>query len=208
MPEKRSFVSANETKVTVSTMWQAIRRCELNVRFHRDKGKGIQKQIQLLDISSITLAAVAGVGILAGIHWVSDSVWAIIAFASGVVNQLRPIFRLSDKMLEEFTLEKQYTSLLSFLTTLMGRAQEVDGLTPELHSQFQLGIDRYNVLRLEHDQTQYTPEETKPLMEEVNRLYPPDSLWMPAYALESKKEDTGDVNIFIVEQPPQTGGSA
>lgn len=164
----------------MTELWEAIRVCELNVIFHRRKARQKAKLIQVLDVSSILLAAVAGIGILSGIASVPATFWAIVAFGSGVVNQLRPIFRLSDKMLEELTLENEYASLETYLQTLLNRVKDIGGLTTDVYSQIQLGSDRYRVLKLERDKTEYKASETKPILDDINLRYPKDRLWMPA----------------------------
>ena len=155
-----------------------IRTCALNVAFHRRRAKSASKRAKTIDIIAALLAAIAGVGILSEFKGVPDTLWAVLAFFSGLVGQLRSVFGLSDMELEHRKLQNDYSSVLSTLNSLIDRAKEAGGLTQELDTQRQLILERFHFVA-ERDETDYKPEEIDPLQQEVNEAYPPDSLWMP-----------------------------
>jgi hypothetical protein len=94
------LIPAPHTLLLFDQLWDAVRTCELNSKFHRKKAKEYGAQEQWLEISATLLGAIAGIGILSSIKGVPDSVWAVVAFFSGIVGQLRSVFRLPDKILE------------------------------------------------------------------------------------------------------------
>lgn len=187
-PKNSSFIPAQQTRLAFDQLWSAVRTCELNVIFHRKKAKHLAKQERWLEITATLLGAIAGIGILSGIKGIHDSVWAVIAFFSGIVGQLRSVFRLPDKMLEHRRLQNDYGSVLSQLKGMVSRAQDAGGLTPEIHSQLQLTLERFRVTD-ERDETDYKPDETRPIEEEVGKMYPEWSLWIPQYALQLDSEE-------------------
>lgn len=175
MPE---FIPAPRTVLLFDQLWDAVRTCELNSKFHRKRAKRYGIQERWLETSATMLGAIAGIGILSGLKSIPDSVWAVVAFSSGLVGQLRSVFRLPDRVLEHRRLQNDYASVLSQLTGIVFRAQDEGGLTQELHSQLQLTLERYRVTD-ERDETDYNPKELEPLEEEVKKLYPQEALWTP-----------------------------
>ncbi|MBV9081786.1 MAG: hypothetical protein JOZ62_03860 [Acidobacteriaceae bacterium] len=191
MPNSETaFVSPYQTRNAMKEFWNAWCTCQMNVLYHRRRAGVFHRRIRLLDICSLSLAAVAGLGVLAGIKAIPDTVWAVIAFASGIIGQLRSIFRWPDNTQEEQALENDYISVLVLLKRFLDDAKHLNGITDDLFAhQFQRALERFNSLTLERDKTDYKNEETEPLWREVLEQFPPTDQWMPDSAIESRKED-------------------
>jgi hypothetical protein len=164
--------------VAVQGMWNVVRTCELNVLFHREKAKIASRRAKAIDNLAALLAAIAGIGILAGIGNIPDSTWAIVAFCSGLAGQLRPVFGLPNLELEHRKLQNDYGSVLSSIKGVLDQAKDAGGLTYELDAQRRLTQERFNFV-MERDETDYDPEELRPIQHKINQIYPADRLWLP-----------------------------
>jgi hypothetical protein len=177
-----TFMSADQTRSAMTEFWAAWLTCQLSVLYHRKKAIAVAKRIRQFDVLSLLLAALAGLGVLAGLKQVPETVWALIAFGSGIVGQLRSIFRLPDTVQEEQTLENEYASVLALLKTFLDGAKHLNGITDDLFADFQRVRDRFNTLTIERDKTDYNKKDTNPLFDEVLEQFPQDRQWMPDYA--------------------------
>jgi hypothetical protein len=164
--------------------WVAWLTCQINVLYHRKKAAAIAKRIRRFDVWSLLLAALAGLGVLAGFKQVPESLWALIAFASGIIGQLRSIFRLPDTMQDEQTLESEYVSVLALLKRFLDNAKYLNGINDDLFAEFQRAQERFNTLTIERDRTDYNKGETDPLWDEVLEQFPPSKQWIPDYAIK------------------------
>lgn len=191
MPEpgsqsERAFVAPELTKLAFEQLWDSIRTCMLNVLFHRKKAR-IRANLQtLIEIVSTSSATIAGIGIVS-LPSVRDSTWAVLAFCSALIGQLPSVFKLQDKRLEHKRLDNEYSSVLGDLLRIVHRVQAVGDLTPELHSQLQLSLEKFNFV-IQKDDTDYRPGELEPLETQVSRMYPPSKDWKPQSALQLEQD--------------------
>jgi hypothetical protein len=183
-----SPLSQHQTELAFRQLWDAVRTCELNILFHRTRARRKARQTRVLDIFTTVLATVSGVGILSGIKGVPDQTWAIIAFLSGFLGQLRSILQLTEQMLENRRLDNEYSSVLSALNGILSSCQEIDALTPEINGQLRLALERFRVTN-ERDETEYDPDEIRSFQEQVKRMYPRERLWTPTAAVKLDRDE-------------------
>lgn len=155
--------------------------------YHRRKAGALAKRIRQFEVWSLLLAGLAGLGVLAGFRQVPDTVWAFIAFGSGIVGQFGSIFRLPDTMHEEQSLESDYVSVLALLKRFLDNAKHINGIDDNLFAEFQRAQERFNTLLIERDKTDYNKGETDPLWQEVLKQFPPEAQWLPDYAIRMKE---------------------
>jgi hypothetical protein len=183
----------HQTDLAFHQLWDAVRTCELNILFHRARARNKAKQTRMLDISTTVLASIAGVGILSGITGVPSQIWAIIAFISGFLGQLRSILQLTEQMLENRRLDNEYSSVLSALNGIVSSCQEVDALTAEINGQLRLALERYRITN-ERDQTEYDAGELRPFQALVKGMYPDNTRWTPTSAVKSDEDGNHEDN--------------
>lgn len=133
-----SLLPVDKQIAALTDTWDAIRTCELNVTFHREKARVVSRRAKAIEVSSALLAAFAGIGILSGIKGVPDSIWAIVAFLSGIAGQLRSVFGLPELELKHRNLQNDYSSVLSSLKGMVDRSKDAGGLTFEVDTQRKL----------------------------------------------------------------------
>jgi hypothetical protein len=177
------FVTQYIGDLAFADLWNSIRTCTLNVLFHRWKAREMARRATFLEIATMLLAAIAGAGIIE-LPSIRDSFWAVVAFVSAITGQLPAVFKLSDRRLENKRFENEYSSILADLFRVLNRAKATGGLTRENHEQFELALEKFHFV-VQKDDTDYRPEEIKPLQLQVVTSYPPSKDWKPRSTLES-----------------------
>ena len=75
MPDNdKGFVSAYQAWNAMQDFWNAWCTCQINVLYHRRKAARLAGRLRQVDVWSLLLAGIAGLGVLAGFKTIPETV--------------------------------------------------------------------------------------------------------------------------------------